>query len=68
MYVADSLFFLQHIYTDAQADEDHGAIFGMRLRDILDNNSEGKSKPEESPEDIKNRMIEKSKKMSGTDI
>lgn len=68
MYVADSLFFLQHIYTDAQSDEYHGSIFRTRLRDILDDYSEGKSKPEESPEDIKNRMIEKSKTLSGTNI
>ena len=65
MYVADSLFFLQHIYTDAQSDENHGAMFSMKFREIIENYESRKSKPEDDVEEIKNRMIEKSKALSG---
>lgn len=64
-YVSDSLFFIQHLYTDPEKDEDHGNMFNMKLRDILKLYEEGETEPEESAEDIKNRMIEKSIKLSG---
>lgn len=65
MYVADSLFFVQHLYTNPDDDEDHGSMFGMKLRDILQQYDEEDITPSESADDIKNRMIEKSLKLSG---
>lgn len=66
MYVADSLFFIQHLYTD-EKDENHGTMFGMKLRDIFQQAYESNSEPKQSAEDIKNRMIAKSKALSGID-
>lgn len=66
MYVSDSLFFIQHLFTDKDSDEDHGAMFGMKLREIVEEHDQGKdTKPEESADDIMNRMIAKSEKLSG---
>ena len=66
MYVSDSLFFIQHLFTNSDIDDDHGHIFGMKYRDIIQQYEEPiSSKPAESAEDIKNRMIEKSLKLSG---
>jgi hypothetical protein len=65
MYVADSLFFVQHLYTNPDDDEDHGSMFSMKLRDILQQYDEEDITPSESADDIKNRMIEKSLKLSG---
>lgn len=65
MYVADSLFFIQHFYTNPESDENHGNMFGMRLREIFNEYESENTKPAESAEDIKNRMIEKSQKLSG---
>ena len=64
MYVADSLFFIQHLFTD-EKDENHGSMFGMKLRDIFKEAYEGNIQPKETAEDIKNRMIEKSIALSG---
>lgn len=69
MYVSDSLFFIQHMYTDKETDDDHGTIFGRKFREILEEYDDSKKqevKPTETADDIKNRMIEKSKKLSGT--
>lgn len=66
MYVSDSLFFLQHLFTDADKDEDHGNMFARKLRDIIfDNKQENEKTAEEESEDIMNRMIAKSEKLSG---
>lgn len=70
MYVSDSLFFIQHMFTDKEQDENFGSVFGMKLRDVFQEYEESKNatKPVETAEDIKNRMIEKSKKLSGTKL
>lgn len=71
MYVSDSLFFIQHMFTNKETDEDFGNVFTTKFRDILHNYEEEKTevkKPQESAEDIKNRMIEKSLKLSGTKL
>ena len=66
MYVSDSLFFLQHLFTDADKDEDHGNMFAKKLRDIIfDNKQENEKTAEEESEDIMSRMITKSEKLSG---
>ncbi len=66
MYVSDSLFFLQHLFTDADKDEDHGNMFARKLRDIIfDNKQENEKTAEEESEDIMSRMIAKSEKLSG---
>lgn len=66
MYVSDSLFFLQHLFTDADKDEDHGNMFARKLRDIFfDNKQENEKTAEEESEDIMSRMIAKSEKLSG---
>lgn len=66
MYVSDSLFFLQHLFTDADKDEDHGNMFARKLRDIFSNNKQENEKTaEEESEDIMSRMIAKSEKLSG---
>ena len=61
MYVADSLFFIQHLYT-SEDDEDHGAMFGMKLRDIFELSKQ--EQPNYDVEAIKDKMIEKSIKLS----
>lgn len=71
MYVSDSLFFIQHMFTNKETDEDFGIVFTTKFRDILRNYEEEKTevkKPQESAEDIKNRMIEKSIKLSGNKL
>lgn len=71
LYVSDSLFFIQHMFTNKETDEDFGNVFTTKFRDILRNYEEEKTevkKPQESAEDIKNRMIEKSLKLSGTKL
>ena len=70
MYVSDSLFFIQHMFTDKESDENCGSVFGMKLRDIFKEYEENKNNPEpvESAEEIKNRMIEKREKLSGTKL
>ena len=66
MYVSDSLFFLQHLFTDADKDEDHGNMFARKFRDIIfDNKQENEKTAEEESEDIMSRMIAKSEKLSG---
>lgn len=66
MYVSDSLFFLQHLFTDADKDEDHGNMFARKLRDIIfDNKQDNEKTAEEESEDIMSRMIAKSEKLSG---
>lgn len=70
MYVSDSLFFLQHFFTDAEKDENHGAMFGTRLRDILQNfdepdNAQKTNLAEEDPDKFIDHMVEKSKRLSG---
>lgn len=71
MYVSDSLFFIQHMFTNKETDEDFGTVFTTKFRDILHNYEEEKTevkKPQDNAEDIKNRMIEKSLKLSGTKL
>ena len=71
MYVSDSLFFIQHMFTNKETDEDFGIVFTSKFRDILRNYEEEKTevkKHQENEEDIKNRMIEKSLKLSGTKL
>ena len=71
MYVSDSLFFIQHMFTNKETDEDFGNVFTSKFRDILHNYEEEKTevkKPQDNAEDIKNRMIEKSIKLSGTKL
>lgn len=71
MYVSDSLFFIQHMFTNKETDEDFGTVFTTKFRDILRNYEEEKTevkKPQDNAEDIKNRMIEKSIKLSGTKL
>lgn len=66
MYVSDSLFFLQHLFTQAD-DQEHGTVFNMKLREIIQHYDENGNTalPKESADDIKNRMIEKSLALSG---
>lgn len=71
MYVSDSLFFIQHMFTNKETDEDFGNVFTSKFRDILRNYEEEKTevkKPQETAEDIKNRMIEKGLKLSGAKL
>lgn len=71
MYVSDSLFFIQHMFTNKETDEDFGTVFTTKFRDILHNYEEEKTevkKPQDNAEDIKNRMIEKSLKLNGTKL
>lgn len=71
MYVSDSLFFIQHMFTNKETDEDFGTVFTLKFRDMIRNYEEEKTevkKPQESADDIKNRMIEKSIKLSGTKL
>ena len=73
MYVSDSLFFIQHMFTDKENDENFGIIFTKKLRDIYKEQEELKNniihdQPVETAEDIKNRMIAKSEKLSGTKL
>ena len=63
MYVADSLFFLQHVISGLEDDENR-KIFTMRLSDILDN-PDNETEEQKNPEEIKNRIIEKSKRIAG---
>ena len=71
MYVSDSLFFIQHMFTNKETDEDFGTVFTLKFRDMIRNYEEEKTevkKPQDNAEDIKNRMIEKSLKLSGTKL
>lgn len=71
MYVSDSLFFIQHMFTNKETDEDFGTVFTLKFRDMIRNYEEEKTevkKPQESADDIKNRMIEKSLKLSGAKL
>lgn len=71
MYVSDSLFFIQHMFTNKETDEDFGNVFTMKFRDVIRNYEEEKTevkKPAETAEDIVNRMIDKSLKLSGTKL
>ena len=65
MYVTDSLFFLQHLISGNENDENR-QMFGVKFREIIDSN--GNQEREESAEDIRNRIIEKSKKLSGEKV
>lgn len=68
-YVSDSLFFIQHLFTDPEVDEDHGNMFGLKIREILQQMEEGNIETkEETPEDIINRMVNKSIALSGENI
>ncbi len=62
-YVTDSLFFLQHVLAGLEDDENR-QIFKVRLSDILDN-PEKEKEAQQDPEEIKNRIIEKSKRIAG---
>jgi hypothetical protein len=62
MYVTDSLFYLQHLIGGNEEDENR-MMFGSRYRELI-NCSNEQEIPQESAEDIKNRMIEKSLKLS----
>ena len=68
-YVSDSLSFIQHLFTDPEKDEDHGDIFGLKIREILQQAEEDNIETkEETPEDIINRMVNKSIALSGENI
>ena len=43
MYVSDSLFFIQHMFTNKETDEDFGNVFTTKFRDILHNYEEEKT-------------------------
>ena len=62
MYVTDSLFYLQHLIGGNEEDENR-MMFGSRYHELI-NISNEQEIPQESAEDIKNRMIEKSLKLS----
>lgn len=62
MYVTDSLFHLQHLIGGNEEDENR-MMFGSRYHELI-NSSNEQEIPQESAEDIKNRMIEKSLKLS----
>ena len=62
MYVTDSLFFLQHLISGDENDADR-QMFSMKYREIMEEHE--KPKKEENVEEIRNRMIEKSKKLAG---
>lgn len=62
MYVTDSLFYLQHLIGGNEEDENR-MMFGSRYHELI-NSSNEQEIPQESAEDIKNRMIEKSLKLS----
>lgn len=61
MYVADSLFFLQHLIAGGEDDENR-QMFASKLSEILDS---AKPEKQENPEEIKNRIIEKTRQLAG---
>ena len=74
MYVSDSLFNIQHLFTNAEDDDQHGAMFASRLRDILKDYEEETEPMKENslsnlaetdPDKFIDHMVEKSKKLSG---
>lgn len=75
MYVSDSLFFIQHLFTDAERDENHGAMFSRKFREIIEEYREAKEeadqhglKSQETAEDIVDRMVKKSERLSGIKV
>lgn len=62
MYVTDSLFFLQHLLAGNEHDENR-QMFASKYRDILDGFDN--PKPEESAEDIRERILRKSRLLTG---
>ena len=66
MYVTDSLFFLQHLYT-TEDDEYHGAILSRKFRDImqvLDGDEVSEQDLKEQAESIMDKMVAKSEEMT----
>lgn len=62
MYVTDSLFFLQHLVSGNENDENR-QMFGAKYREIIGEYENPKK--EDDAEEIRNRIIEKSRKLSG---
>lgn len=62
MYVSDSLFYIQHLIGGNEEDEDR-QMFGSKYREIIENHSN--PKPQESAEDIRERIISKTNKLTG---
>lgn len=62
MYVSDSLFYIQHLIGGNEEDEDR-QMFGSKYREIIENHNN--PKPQESAEDIRERIISKTKKLTG---
>ena len=50
MYVSDSLFFIQHMFTNKETDEDFGIVFTSKFRDILRNYEEEKTEVKQDSE------------------
>lgn len=62
MYVSDSLFFLQHIVGGGEHDENR-QLFASKYTEILD--SFYNPKPVENAEDIRERILKKSRLLTG---
>lgn len=62
MYVTDSLFFLQHLIAGGEND-DNRQMFASKYREILEQTEN--PKPQESAEDIRERIISKSLSLTG---
>ena len=59
MYVTDSLFYLQHIMGGGEND-DNRQIFNLKFRDLMGKLESIDKVKEEDPDDIIERMINKS--------
>lgn len=64
MYVADSLFFLQHLLAGGEDDENR-QMFSTKLSEILESYENNTPSKQENPEEIQNRIIEKTRRLTG---
>ncbi len=62
MYVTDSLFFIQHLLGGGENDPDR-QLFNTKYREIIEENDN--PRPEETADEIRERMIRKSQQMTG---
>lgn len=62
MYVSDSLFYIQHLIGGNDEDENR-QMFGSRYREIMEDHTN--PKPQESAEEIRERIIRKTNKLAG---
>ena len=59
MYVTDSLFYLQHLMGGGE-DDDNRQVFNLKFRDLMERLDSVEKIKEENPDEIIDRMINKS--------